>query len=908
MNISFNIYYKTHFGQSLILEIRQPDTGSKSILKMNLIDAESGHWQADIVIPDSVKTVKYRYSIEDSNNSFKIEEWGDDRQVNVEGASNHVVFDSWRSASDPRYALFSKAIGETILSYNNRIAPKPNVTKKGIKVIFKIAISRIDSKHRVVITGSNRELGNWDIKQAVEMHNQNHPVWEAETFVNNKTQSIEYKYCIIDRKSKKTVFSEDGANRVVNIKVSECKALVININDEHFNYPTEPWKCAGVAIPVFSLRRKNGCGVGEFSDIKLLVDWALKTGMKIIQILPVNDTIATHTWMDSYPYSGISVYALHPIYINISLIGKLKAKVTQQIIDKQSQYLNGLERVDYEAVMRLKSRFFKQIYDEQKRAFLKEPEYIEFFEANKDWLKPYAAFSYLRDLFNTVDFLRWGKYSSFSPAIINEICDAQSAHFDDVAIHYFIQYHAHKQLLDAANYARKKGVALKGDIPIGIYRNSVDAWVSPELYNIDAQAGAPPDDFSVSGQNWRFPTYNWDRMQKDNYKWWQQRLQKMADYFDAFRIDHILGFFRIWEIPENQIEGLLGRFNPSLPFSKQELLDRGMWFDYDRLCRPYIRRHFLYDIFGADSDEVIARYLDEYAPNCYNLKPQYNNQKSIEKALATSPDSDRNTILKNDRIKCGLFELVSEVILLEAPNSKGEYFVPRHSMHNTRSYRELDDSSKEKLNKLYYDYFYKRNEEFWASNAMKKLPTIKKATSMLLCGEDLGMVPRCVPEIMNQLGILSLEIQRMPKQPDLEFAHPNNYPYLSVASTSSHDTSTLRGWWEEDSSRSQRFFNNILWNRGNSPFYCETWLVKQIIEQHLHSPSMLAIFPLQDILGLSEKLRYENAQGERINQPANPNNYWRYRMHLCLEDLIEEQEFNAEVKSLIDNSERNKIY
>ena len=243
------------------------------------------------------------------------------------------------------------------MSYNNRIAPKPNVTKKGIKVIFKIAISRIDSKHRVVITGSNRELGNWDIKQAVEMHNQNHPVWEAETFVNNKTQSIEYKYCIIDRKSKKTVFSEDGANRVVNIKVSECKALVININDEHFNYPTEPWKCAGVAIPVFSLRRKNGCGVGEFSDIKLLVDWALKTGMKIIQILPVNDTIATHTWMDSYPYSGISVYALHPIYINISLIGKLKAKVTQQIIDKQSQYLNGLERVDYEAVMRLKSRF-----------------------------------------------------------------------------------------------------------------------------------------------------------------------------------------------------------------------------------------------------------------------------------------------------------------------------------------------------------------------------------------------------------------------------------------------------------------------------------------------------------------------------------------------------------------------
>ena len=664
-----------------------------------------------------------------------------------------------------------------------------------------------------------------------------------------------------------------------------------------------PYKLAGVAIPVFSLRRKTGYGVGEFTDIKLLVDWANKVNIKVIQILPINDTVATHTWVDSYPYSGISVFALHPVYVNISLIGKLKSKITQTIIEEQGQFLNSLPKLDYEAVMRLKSRFFKEIYDEQQRSFLNEKEYKLFFEKNMNWLRPYAAFSYLRDLYSTTDFNRWGRYSKFTPDLLNEICNPSSDHFDDIAIHYFIQYHAYKQLLDASLYAKEKGVALKGDLPVGIQRNSVDAWVQPELFNMDEQAGAPPDDFSVTGQNWKFPTYNWDRMAKDNYHWWQTRLHNMSQFFDAFRIDHILGFFRIWEIPNNQVEGLLGRFNPSLSFTVKELEDKGMWFNYDRLCRPYIREHFLYELFGDYTAEVRNLYLDEYASGQFTLKSNFDTQKKIEKAFEFQYEVNQQLNSKNEHIRRGLFQLVTEVIFLEAPEGINTY-VPRFYMHSTKSYQELDQFTKDKLNEIYYDYFYHRNEQFWSERGKQKLPYIKNATDMLVCGEDLGMVPQCVPEIMADLGILGLEIQRMPKRYGLQFADTYNYPYMSVASTSTHDTLTLRGWWEENPARSQQFYSTILNRTGNSPFFCETWIVKQIIEQHLQSPSMLAIFPIQDLLGLSEKLRYQDARDERINNPANPAHYWRYRMHLDLEDLINEDDFNRELLKMIELSGR----
>jgi 4-alpha-glucanotransferase len=425
---------------------------------------------------------------------------------------------------------------------------------------------------------------------------------------------------------------------------------------------------------------------------------------------------------------------------------------------------------------------------------------------------------------------------------------------------------------------------------------------------MDCQAGAPPDDFSVKGQNWRFPTYNWEEMARDNYSWWQQRLRQLSLYFDAFRIDHILGFFRIWEIPASQVEGLMGYFNPSIPYYRDELQKRGIRTDENRLCEPYIREHFLYEHFGDLTGYVKNNYLVEFAPGCYNLHPDYNTQRKVEAMLPLEPDTDNDMRNRIERIRQGMFSLISEVVFLRAPGTGGNAFYPRHTLQQTHSYQELDNNAKYLINEVYLDYFYHRNEEFWREKAMDKLPVLKKATNMLLCGEDLGMVPACVPSVMNELGILSLEVQRMPKDPKVTFGQPATYPYLSVATPSSHDTSTIRGWWEENHGISQRFYNEILGNYGEAPYFCEASIVRQIIDQHLHAPSMWAIFAIQDFFGMDEKLRLPDARAERINNPGNPNNYWRYRMHLDLEDLLNQTEFNRLIRDQIQASGRSDAY
>jgi 4-alpha-glucanotransferase len=913
MHISFQIIYKTFPGQQLMLQGSIPELGSgsrESAVHMSLLDISTGLWGLEIEL-DHPSDFSYRFVVKDDNFDTRIEEWGPDRifRPGKRGDERIILMDLWRSYADPDYALHSSAFTNAILKpselFESAVASAKGKTAT-VVLRFMPTVIRIKPGDRVAVCGSSKSMGAWDDEKSLVLGNQQHPVWEGEVRVAVKDFPVHYKYLIKNDKGQ-TAFWEKSIDRQIDLPAGELPDT-IEIRDEKFDFPQYPWKGTGVAIPVFSLRRREGFGVGEFTDIKLLVDWSVKVGIRMVQILPVNDTVARHSWMDSYPYAAISVYALHPIYINLSEIGQLKSEINQQIIEAQGKYLNSLQKIDYEAVMALKSRFFKLYYDQCKKQFLKDSSFLGFFADNEHWLRPYAAFSYLRDLFNTPDFSRWGEYSKPGPELLSVLTDETSAHYDDIAVHYFIQYHAYKQLLEAASYARSKGVVLKGDIPIGIYRNSVDAWLSPELYHMDRQAGAPPDDFSAKGQNWRFPTYNWDAMAKDNYAWWQQRLRQLSGYFDAFRIDHILGFFRIWEIPASQVEGLLGYFNPSLPFYRDELQSRGIWFDEHRLCKPYIREHFLYERFGDLTEEIKYNYLEEYAPGCYNLREEYNTQSKIEQRLVVEPDASpwmRNRI---ERMIQGLNSLVAEVLFLPAPGTEGNGFFPRNALHFTRSYQELDGHTKHAINQVYLEYFYQRNEEFWRGKAMTKLPVIKKATNMLLCGEDLGMVPACVPSVMNELGILSLEVQRMPKDIKVTFGHPAAYPYLSVATPSSHDTSTIRGWWEEDPARSQKFYYEILGNHGPSPYFCEPDIVRQIIVQHLYSPSMWAVFPIQDLLGMDGKIRLQDAREERINNPGNPNHYWRYRLHLNIEDLLSLDGFNDSLREMILQSGRLDIY
>ena len=615
----------------------------------------------------------------------------------------------------------------------------------------------------------------------------------------------------------------------------------------------------------------------------------------MIQVLPINDTILYHSNYDSYPYNAVSVYALHPLYLNLDAMGKLKNKDRRDYFSAKKKELNAKSFSDYQNVMNAKREYFLEIFEETATKVFKSSEYKQFFEDNKTWLVPYAVFSWLRDRFGTPEFGKWPQYQTYNEQEVLELSSPQNEHFNEIALFYFLQFHLNKQLLEVHDYARSKGISIKGDIPIGVSPRSVDAWVEPEMFNTSKQAGAPPDDFSVTGQNWGFPTYNWELMEQDGFAWWRKRFQKLAEYFDAYRIDHILGFFRIWEIPGDDVWGLTGTFNPSLPYSIEELEQKGLRWDDNRFLKPYLKEHVLYAVFGKYTEEVIREYFDKDGWQNYKFKPEFDTQKKVETHFAALGYNFGN---KEVVVRDGLYMLHCEVLFLR-DSRQPDRFHPRISMHSSATFRDLPEDTRRILDAIYVDFYYHRHNEFWKKQAMKKLPALIESTNMLVCGEDLGMVPDSVPEVMHQLELLSLEIQRMPKKTSHEFAMPADAPYLSVCTTSTHDMNPIRAWWLEDKNIIQRFFNRALGIQGPAPEQCEPWIAERIIRQHLDSEAMLVVLPWQDWLAIDGKLSHESPTAERINVPSNPRNFWCYRMHITLEDMIKADELNERISTMI---------
>lgn len=898
MKLQFYLRYHTKFGQSLWITGNNDNLGNNDPTKAVLLDyLNEEFWACTIEIKkrEISKSISYKYILKNEDGEF-LYEWGTDREVEVSKKDLQEVqlVDTWNHAGEYENVFYSNAFNKVLL--------KPNQTKgkllsdDNFTHIFKVKAPLLNKYEVVCLTGNCDRLGNWT-KDKPLLLCRDGDWWLAKLDFSDCDFPVAYKYGIFHSKEKNFVEYEKGNNRLLQNDADKKKLTILH--DGFVHVANNNWKGAGVAIPVFSLRSKNSFGVGEFSDIKLLVDWAKATGLKLIQLLPINNTMSTFTSMDSYPYSAISAFALHPLYINLAKVaGKEYADQLITLKDKQTQ-LNELAEVDYEEVMKFKLPVLRELYEVMGQNCFESDDYKQFYKHNKHWLESFAAYCYFRDKYGTSNFEEWKTNAIYNKSEIDKICSPKSSYYKEIGFYYFNQYHLHLQLKEAVDYAHKKGIVLKGDIPIGISRNSCDAWVAPEMYNMCWQAGAPPDDFTAVGQNWSFPTYNWKKMQENDFAWWKQRFEQMSNYFDAFRIDHILGFFRIWSIPANAVQGIMGRFVPCLPVHINEFGQNGIWFDYQRYCRPFITDEILQEIFNGQSEQVKEKFLISNEFGGYDLEMEYETQQRVEEYFISIEET-----ADNEKIKLGLFDLISNVILFEEEGSQGQEFHFRISMEKTASYRHLIPLVQEKLKALYINYFYRRQDDFWFKEAMHKLPQLKAATNMLVCGEDLGMVPHCVPEVMNQLGILSLEIQRMPKDPKKEFFHPNDAPYMSVITPSTHDMSTIRAWWEENREKTQHFYNHVLGQWGDAPFYCESWINRAVLMQHLYSPAMWSIFQLQDIMGMSETLRRENPQEERINNPANPKNYWQYRMHISLEDLIKQKEFNEEFSGYVVHSGR----
>jgi len=896
MKLHFYVRFHTEVGQSLHISGNIAALGNGNLEKafrMTWLNNDFWHGtvETDIAVPSKIH-YKYILSYDDG---FKVVEWGDDKEIDVvkTGTEEIELVDSWNYAGEYENVFFTAPFQQTLLKENHtRLKIK---SPKIFTHIFKVKAPLLQKNEVICLSGSGPALGDWDTAQAILLGREG---GQCSVRVNIPKENLPlfYKYGVYNIKEKTFVRFEEGENRFL---FGDAANKLTILHDGFVHLPNNTWRGTGVAIPVFSLRSKDSFGIGEFTDLKLLADWSKKTKLRLIQILPVNDTSSTLTKADSYPYSAISAFALHPIYINLDEVaGKKNAAIVKALRKKQKQ-LNELPETDYEQVIKFKMDALREIFAAQKEDFLADPAWLDFFEGNKSWLIPYAAFCYLRDKNNTADYSQWKIYSNYDKTAIEKYVAPRARHYDEIALQYFIQYHLHLQLKNATDYARKQGIIVKGDIPIGIGRYSCDAWVNPGLYNMHLQAGAPPDDFAIKGQNWGFPTYNWKKMEEDGYAWWKRRFDSMSKYFDAFRVDHILGFFRIWSIPVHAVEGIMGYFVPAVPVHVNEFSERNIWFIPQRYTMPFITDSVLNEIFDGRAAEVKETFLTADNTGQYQLKEAFNTQRKVEKYFWERGEADQQ-----DTLRQGLYDLISNVILFEKEGSNGTEFHFRFGMDTTSSFRHLEWHTQQQLKDLYINYFFQRQDLFWKKEAMNKLPVLKASTNMLVCGEDLGMVPYSVPDVMRQLGILSLEIQRMPKNPAKEFFHPNDAPYLSVVTPSTHDMSTIRGWWEEDKEKMQHFFNHELGQWGAAPSSCEPWINRAIILQHLYAPCMWSIFQLQDLLGMSETLRRADPAEERINVPSDPRHYWRYRMHLPLEQLAKEKEFNHELKEYIQDSGR----
>lgn len=902
LKIHFYIRYNTRFGESMQLLGNIPGLGNMNTgaaVTMNYLNEEFWTYQLELNASpaDFPEGIQYKYLLKNATGRVT-EEWDDEKKIDIKKITAEQIhlIDTWSFAGQYENAFFTSPFKNILLPCTvSRQKPLPN---HGNTHIFKVKSPLLKKDEVICLLGGTKVLGDWNTMSPVWMRHEKN-WWTVKVNLTDVIMPVAYKYAVYHSKTRKFIRYEDGDNRILYNEADRKKLTIIHDGFMHFMQNT--WRGAGVNIPVFSLRSNKSLGTGEFSDVKLLVDWAKKTGLRMIQLLPVNDTTATATWKDSYPYNAVSAFALHPLYLNIEAVARKEDMLLLRSLEKKRKYLNSLAEIDYEEVMRYKWSMIKQLYQAQKNEFFERDEYRKFMEEHQHWLISYAAYSYLRDKYRSTKFDEWEQFSTYNSHDIVQFSAKDQKHFDGIGIYYFIQFYLYKQLSDAVDYAHANGIIVKGDIPIGVNRYSCDVWVEPELFHVNMQAGAPPDHFAEKGQNWGFPTYNWNQMQQDGYDWWKRRFKQMSLYFDAFRIDHILGFFRIWSIPDHAVEGIMGRFVPAIPVDVTAFAESGIAFDYTRFCEPYITDAVLNEL-PEDVQGLIKDFLELREEGLYAIKPAFSTQRLVEVYF-----KDREANEENRKIQLILYNLISNVILFEEAGSDQQQFHFRIDMENTYSYRHLDVHTRHLLKNMYNEYFFHRQEEIWATEALRKLPALKKYTNMLICGEDLGMVPHCVPEIMRQSGILSLEIQRMPKQSGLEFFNPANAPRLSVVTPSTHDMSTIRGWWEENRETTQHFFNNEMQHPGLAPYYCEPWVNKAVIIQHLYSPAMWSVFLLQDLMGIDGKLRRKFPDEERINVPAIPDYYWRYRMHITLEQLLEEDDFNNEIKSYVHLSGRAEL-
>ena len=902
MKLKFTIDYGTQWGESLHVVLRQHSADGKVRSQNLLMNTDDGQrWTVETAVVASrqrpVTAISYHYRVEDGDGQVLRNEWTlVERRYAFDATKSYVFNDRWRDQPLNSF-LYSKAYQTTA----SPLAADDSVSALTVPlyrktVLFRVSAPQLVEGQALALIGNHPALGNWSEARYLLMEPIGLSDWLLSVNIDALLMPLEYKYVVVDTKTRSLVAWEEGDNRVVDADVADGQVLVCY--GEPLRLKELTWRTAGVVVPLFALRTEHSCGVGDFGDLKRLVDWAVATGMKTIQLLPLNDTTTDGRWHDSHPYNITSCFALHPHYLDLEALGLPTDKKRQTAFRRQQRELNALRHYDYEAVHRIKTEYVEQLFETSGRQELETAAFRQWFDDNCEWLEPYAQ------------FLAKHSVATIQPELV-----------------YYTQYHLHLQLKDASDYARSKGVMLMGDLPIGVNRDSVATTLHPELFNLDCQAGAIPDAQSPQGQNWGFPTYRWsDERREDDEKrreergerrensgtrneergrmneesvprWLRRRFHWMEQYFDAVRIDHVLGFFRIWEIPADAVYGQLGHFSPALPLTVEEIEYFGLPFRRELLTRPFVNDRVLERLFGLHAQYVRDTFLERGAYGLYTINTKYDTQRKVQQYFNTR--NDENSLW----IREGMYRLISNVLFIEDQHQQGMYH-PRIHAYREAVFEALNTEEKDAYMRLYNNYFYQRHSMFWGHTAMHRLTEVLDGCRMLVCAEDLGTLPDCVAPVLDALRILTLEIQSLPKQSGVEFTHLDGNPYRSVATISTHDMPPLRLWWEQSMERTQRYYVTMLQKEGRAPDHLPAHIAEEILARHLYCPSMLCLLTLQDWLSMDGELRSKSVREERVNVPGDPYNRWQWRMHLTLEQLLAAERYNNKVKTMVQRSRR----
>ncbi|MDR1108997.1 MAG: 4-alpha-glucanotransferase [Spirochaetaceae bacterium] len=647
----------------------------------------------------------------------------------------------------------------------------------------------------------------------------------------------------------------------------------------------------GTVVPVGALRGERSLGVGEFPDLVEFAQWAVKMGLGLIQLLPVNDT-----GYESSPYSALTAFALHPLYLRIGDLPEAAGCAGE--LAAIGRRFEGKERFPYYEILRAKMELLRKIYAAHAAEIGARADSggsLGQWIGKNPWVKEYAVFRRLKEKNSEKSWKEWDSHRTVTAKDIEALWE--KAEFRGEHLFWaWLQEALDTQFSQAAAALAEAGICLEGDLPILMNEDSCDVWAHGEYFRQDLSAGAPPDMYSPGGQNWGFPIYDWEAQAKDNYAWWRQRLKTAEKYYRAYRIDHVLGFFRIWAAPREDHSSVLGRFIPAVPIGARDLA--GLGFDDSRirwLSRPHIPTGEVWDALQAGSREN----PEAVAPEAERVFSQALD-RIREEELWLFKDGIRG---EKDIEALGLHPAARDYLVGAWHNrtfleyEKGR-FAPLWFYRNSRAYASLSEEERRGLEEL-LEKKRAESELIWEKQGEKLLKVLAASSSMLPCAEDLGAVPDCVPRTLAKLKILGLRVIRWFRDWNTEgqpYIPLEEYPELSVCTPAVHDSSTLREWWDREVD--QEHFCCFI-GIPSLPRIYNPGTAKIILHKAAAAASRFRVFQIQDLLHLSLKWYAPDPGSERINVPGTANDFnWTYRLPASIATLSRDEDLIKAVAEL----------